>query len=199
MKKLLIATKNPGKVKEFSGFLRDFNVVSLKDVGIEDDVQEDGKTFEENSQKKARFYADLSGLPSLSDDGGLVIDALNGEPGVKSRRWLGYEASDEELRKHLEKVISELPTNKRSARLATVVSFALPTGEVWSERAEVVGVLKMQDDMTHMAGYPYRSYFYLPEIKKFYRDVDLNKDETEKYYHRYIALKKLLPVIKAHL
>lgn len=199
MKKLLLATKNPGKIKEFSRLLKDFSVLSLRDLNIENDVDEDGKTFIENSQKKARFYAELSGLPSLSDDGGLEIDALNGEPGVRSRRWLGYEATDEELGVHLEKVIKTLPEDRRAARFVTVVSFALPTGEVWSERGEVVGFLKKDPNIKLIPGYPFRSYFYLPEINKFYKDEDLDSLEIDKYNHRYKALKKLKPLLEKHL
>src|SRR4051794_19206444 len=99
MKKLLIATHNPGKLNEFRMFLEGvpFEIISLSDVGITEDVEEDGTTYEENSQKKALFYAQKSGLPALSDDGGLEIVALNNQPGIHSRRWLGYPATDEEL------------------------------------------------------------------------------------------------------
>ncbi|OGH16878.1 MAG: hypothetical protein A3C97_02300 [Candidatus Levybacteria bacterium RIFCSPHIGHO2_02_FULL_37_11] len=99
MKKLLIATKNQGKLKEISDFLSDLplQTVSLSDIGIEDDFEETGKTYKENSQNKAIFYAKKSGLPAIADDGGIEINALNGAPGVKSRRWLGRKASDEEL------------------------------------------------------------------------------------------------------
>lgn len=199
MKKLLIATKNPGKLKELSAFLQKFETVSLSDVGIDDDVEETGKTFEENSKLKAIFYAKKSGLPTLSDDGGLEIDALDGEPGVRSRRWLGYEASDDELKNHLKKVIERLPKNKRSARFTTVLSFAVPDGRVWSERAEVVGELSTNTRGKDLKGYPYRSYFYLPEIKKFYHESDLSESEIEQFNHRHKALSKILPIISDHL
>ncbi|EKD64630.1 MAG: hypothetical protein ACD_50C00333G0001, partial [uncultured bacterium] len=91
MKKLLIATTNPGKLREYRDFLSDLPVklVSLKDIGITDDMEETGKTYEENSRAKAIFYAKKSNLPAISDDGGLEINALKGEPGIRSRRWLG--------------------------------------------------------------------------------------------------------------
>ena len=87
-KKLLIATNNPGKLKEYKKLLKDLplKIVSLKNLGIKNKVDENAKTFEENAVKKAEFYSQLTGLPTLSDDGGLEIDYLNGEPGVKSRR-----------------------------------------------------------------------------------------------------------------
>ena len=80
MKKLLVATTNPGKLIEISSFLSDLPIelVSLKDVGITDDVEETGKTYEENAEMKALFYAKKSGLPSIADDGGLEIAALHG-------------------------------------------------------------------------------------------------------------------------
>src|SRR5882762_3706118 len=99
MKKLLIATTNKGKLQEIGEFLKDLSVqlVSLKDVGITQDVEEDGQSYEENAQKKALFYSKVSKLPAVADDGGLEINALGGAPGLKSRRWLGHEGTDEEL------------------------------------------------------------------------------------------------------
>lgn len=199
MQKLLIATKNPGKIHELSLFLKDLPVVSLRDIGIDDDVDEDGNTFEENSQKKALFYATRSGLPSLSDDGGLEIDALNGQPGVKSRRWLGYEAGDEELKNHLRSVIDSLPEDNRTARFTTVVSFALPNGNVWSHRGEVTGMLLDNGRTKDIEGYPFRSYFFLPQINKYYYETELTPDERKRFNHRHIALSKLLPIIRQHI
>ena len=101
MKKLLIATTNPGKLAELSRFLSDIPItlVSLKDVGITDTIEEIGKTFEENAILKAKYYFQKSGLPTLADDGGAEIDALNGEPGVKTRRWIhgDRDSTDNEL------------------------------------------------------------------------------------------------------
>ena len=91
MKKVLIATTNPAKIVEYGEIFKQLklpvNLVSLKDLNIKNKVEEDGKTFEENAIKKADFYSKLSNLPTLSDDGGLEIDYLNGEPGIRSRRW----------------------------------------------------------------------------------------------------------------
>src|SRR3989338_5585840 len=128
MQKLLIATTNKGKLKELSEFLSDLpaQLLSLKDVGITDDVEEAGKTYEENSQLKALFYAKKSGLPAIADDGGLEIFALGGAPGVKSRRWLGYDATDEELINHMIKVSKNLPKDNRKASFRTVVALGLP-------------------------------------------------------------------------
>jgi len=197
MQKLLIATTNPGKLREYKEFLSDLPVqlVSLKDIGITDDLKETGKTYRENSQKKALFYARKSGLPAISDDGGLEIDALGGAPGIKSRRWLGYEASDEKLIKHMVKVSKKLPENNRRATFRLVVSLALPSGKVFSHEGKVEGIIAKKPHTKLLYGYPYRSFFYLPRAQKYYHESELTKDEMKKYNHRYIAVKKLIPVI----
>lgn len=197
MKKLLIATHNPGKLKEFQEFLSDlpFEIVSLSDVGISEDVEEDGKTYEENSQKKALFFAKESGLPALSDDGGLEIVALNNEPGIHSRRWLGYRGTDEELLKHLGKVAKELPDNNRTAFFKTVVSVALPDGKVWSVMGEVDGIIAKKPLAKFSKGYPYRSFFFLPKLNKYYFESELTPSELKQYNHRYKAVQKIKDIL----
>ncbi|MBI4097207.1 MAG: non-canonical purine NTP pyrophosphatase [Candidatus Levybacteria bacterium] len=197
MQKLLIATKNKGKLQEFSDFLSDLPIrlVSLTDVGISDDVEEDGKTYEENSQKKALFYAKKSGLPAIADDGGIEIAALNGAPGVRSRRWIGYEASDEELTAHMKKVAVELPESNRDAKFVTVVSFALPDGTAWSAKGEVAGIIAKKPLTKLLRGYPYRSFFYLPDIQKYYHEESLTKEEMKRFNHRLKAVRQLRQII----
>jgi len=201
MKKILIASKNPGKVKEFQIFLKDLplKIVSLSDLGISGDVEEDSSTYIENSQKKALFYANKSKLPAIADDGGLEIAALNYEPGVLSRRWLGHEATDEELIEHMKKVSGELPDNNRRAWFRTVVSFALPNGRVISQEGSVEGIISKKSEHNPLEGYPFRSFFYLPKIKKYYHEMDLTPQEEKEYNHRYIAVDKLIPIIKKEL
>ena len=197
MKKLLLATTNKGKIKELSEFLRalPLKIVSLKDVEIDVDIEEDGNTYIENSQKKALLYAKLSGLAAISDDGGLEIEFLNGEPGVRSRRWLGYDATDEVLIEHLKKVVRSIPKDKRQATFTTVVSFALPNGGVWSEEGSISGILSQEPEPKLLEGYPYRSFFYLPQLKKFYHESELTQEEMKEYNHRYKAIAKLKPMI----
>ena len=197
MKSLLIATTNEGKRKEISSFLSDLPVelLSLKDLGINVDFEEDGKTYKENSQKKALFYAQKSGLPAIADDGGLEISALGGEPGIKSRRWLGYEATDQELINHMIKVSRELPDKNRKARFVTVVSFALPSGKVWESLGQVEGEIARKPYLKLLKGYPYRSFFYIPKLKKYYHENQLSEKEEKLYNHRYKAIKKLKPII----
>lgn len=198
MNKLLIATKNPGKVFEIKKFLSDFplQIVSLSDIGITQNVEESGITYKENSVQKALFYAKKSGLPSIADDGGLEISALNGEPGIHSRRWLGYVASDQVLLEHLKKISKNLPDDNRSAAFKVVITLALPNGKTWSIEGSIKGIIAKEPNTKLMKGYPYRSFFYLPKIKKYYHESELTPQEEKRYNHRYKAIQKLKPIIK---
>jgi XTP/dITP diphosphohydrolase len=198
--KLLIATKNQGKVGEFKEFLKTlpFKIISLKDLDIAEDIEEDGKTYKENSQKKALFFAKLSGLPTIADDGGIEIVALNNEPGVRTRRWLGHHMNDEEIINHMLKISKELPDNNRKAFFKTIVTFAMPCGKAWSVKGEVEGVISDKPYLKLLQGYPYRSFFFLPAINKFYHEGELSKKEERLYNHRYKAVQKLLPIIKKY-
>jgi len=200
MQKLLIATHNKGKIGEYSEFLNGLPVelVSLTDLGITDDVLETGKSYEENSLQKARFYARVSKLPAISDDGGIEIVALGGEPGIKSRRWLGKDTTEAALVEHMTKVAQMLPSDNRGAQFVAVATLALPTGEHWSVEGRVVGEIPRKPLMKYLEGYPYRSFFFLPEIGKYYHENELNQEEMRLYNHRYKAVEKLKPyVIKA--
>lgn len=201
MNRLLIATTNPGKLREYKDFLSDLplKLVSLLDVGISDDIEETGKTYKENSQMKALFYAKKSGLPSISDDGGIEISALNNEPGIKSRRWLGHDTTDEDLVNHMIKISKKLPENNRKATFNIVVSLALPNGKAYSREGKVEGVIAKKPHLRLVHGYPYRSFFYLPGVEKYYHESELTPDEMKKYNHRYMAVTKLKPIIREFL
>lgn len=200
MKKLVIASKNPGKIKEIGKFLKDldFRILSLKDVDVDIDVEENGKTYYENSKLKAQFYAKLINLPVISDDAGLEIDALNGEPGVNSRRWLGHHSTDEELINHLLKVSKSLPDNNRKASFRTVITLALPNGKYFQAMGKTRGVIAKKPANANLKGYPFRMFFYFPKIKKYDLESQLSKEEERLYNHRYKALKKLIPYIKKY-
>ena len=131
--KRLIATRNIGKLRELVELLGDvpFELVSLDDVGIDDEVEETGDTFEENAALKAETYARLSGLPTLADDSGLEVDALDGEPGVLSARYGGDpNISDQDRVSLLLNNLKDIPWEKRTARFRCVVALATPAGEV---------------------------------------------------------------------
>ncbi len=201
MQKLLIATTNKGKIKEIGEFLKDLPVklVSLKDVGISQDVEETGTTYEENSRLKAVTYAKLSGIPAISDDGGLEISALNNEPGVQSRYWAGPEGKDDAIIEKMKKVAKELPEDNRKAVFQTVITLALPEGSYWQVNGHVEGVIAKEPLIKVLHGYPYRSFFYLPEINKYYHESELTDREMKEYNHRWKAVNAIKSIIKEQL
>ncbi len=201
MKKLLIATTNPGKIIELSKLLSDLPIqlVSLKEVGIKEDMEETGKNYRTNSRAKAIFFSKLAGLPAISDDGGLEISALGGAPGVHSRRWLGEKSTDADLINHMKKIAQELPDNNRNAFFRTVISFAMPDGRFWSAKGDVRGIIARKPFTKILIGYPYRCFFFLPEINKYYHESELSVEEQTLYNHRFIAIQKIKPVIAKQL
>jgi len=201
MKKLLVATTNAGKLKEISNFLSDLplKIVSLSDIGIKNDVKETGNSYQDNSRIKAIFYAKKSGIPAIADDGGVEIEAFNGAPGIKSKRWLGKDSTEKDIINHMIKVASILPDNNRKAKFKTIISLALPNGKVWSVDGEVEGIIAEKPYLKILKGYPYRSFFYLPKLKKYYHEDQLTSGEQKEYNHRYKAINKLKPIIMKEL
>ena len=201
MKKLLIGTHNPAKLNELSELLSDLplELVSLSDVHISKEVEEKGTTYEENSQAKALSYAKWSGLPALSDDGGIEIAALNNTPGVYSKVWLGEHSTEDQLIAHMQKVAKELPDNNRKATFKVVLSIALPDGKVWSVMGEIEGIIAKEPFIKAKKGYPYRSFFFLPQLNKYYFESELTPEEQKKFNHRVIAIEKLKHILTKEL
>lgn len=197
MKKLLIATNNPGKLKEYKELLKNLplKLVSLKDLGIKNKVNENAKTFEANAIKKAKFYLKLSGLPTLADDGGLEIDYLDGEPGIKSRRWPGYEATDEELIDFALKKLRGVPWRKRKAQFMVVIALAIPGKKILTFAGKLRGIIITKPRGKLIPGYPFRSIFYLPKYGKSFGE--LNFKEEVKIGHRKKPMKKLISFLKS--
>ena len=165
MNKILIATTNQGKFKEYKLLLSGLplRVFSLKDLKINKDVKETGKDFNENAILKAKSYSKMSGLPALCDDGGLEIDYLNGEPGVISRRWPGYEANDQELMNLALKKLANVPWQKRKAQLRIVLALAIPPKKIFTSESKIRGFIT-KNPQRLIPGYPYRAIFYLPRL-----------------------------------
>jgi XTP/dITP diphosphohydrolase len=195
MTKLLIATKNPGKIAEYRIILKNLplKIITLGDLNIKDSVEEDGKTFEENAIKKAKFYSELTELPTLAEDGGIEIDYLDGEPGVKSRRWPGYEATDEELINMTFEKLKGVPLEKRSAQLRVVIALAI-NSEIKTSEGIIQGIILEKPVKTTIPGFPYRSVFYIPEVKKVFAET--TEEEEMLVSQRKKAIEKLLPIIK---
>lgn len=126
--RLLLATSNRGKLVELAELLGDvpFQLVSLADLGIDIDVEETGQTFEDNAILKAETYRDLSGMLTLADDSGLEVDALGGEPGVRSARYAGPDATDSDRIRLLLDNLAHTPESSRTARFRCVIAIAAP-------------------------------------------------------------------------
>jgi XTP/dITP diphosphohydrolase len=201
MKKLLIATTNKGKLRELSELLSDLPLqfVSLSDVGITDEPEENGNDYKENSRIKALYYSKESGLPAVADDGGLEIAALGGAPGLKSHRWLGPQTTEEDLISHMKKVAKELPDNNCKAFFKVVLSLGFPDGRVTSFSGKIEGVITREPFFKYEPGYPYRSFFFIPALNKYYFEDELTPDELMKYNHRYKAAQKLKELLKREL
>ncbi len=166
VRELLIATHNPGKIREYQTLLADLPllVTSLRAEGIVDDVEETGETFAANARLKARAYAHQSGLWTWADDSGLEVDALDGRPGVYSARYAGPSATD---RDRYQKVLAELqqyPERPRSARFWCVVAIASPDDEIFTTEASVEGEIITAARGEH--GFGYDPIFYLPDLGK---------------------------------
>ena len=155
MTKLLIATNNPGKVREYEELLADLPVEitfpAQEGVGLE--VEETGLTFEENARIKALAFAQATGLLTLADDSGLEVDALGGAPGVHSARYAGPGASDIDRYQKLLTELEEVPTGGRSARFRCVVAIVQPDGTVYTADGACEGEIGFEPRGEHGFGY----------------------------------------------
>jgi len=142
MRKLLIATHNQGKVREYRELLADLpvEVTFLDELGITTEVDETGESFAENAVLKALGYAEMTGLWTWADDSGLEVDALNGEPGIYSARYGGL-ASDQARYTYLLERLADVPADQRAARFRCVVALALPDGDAFTASGVIEGAI----------------------------------------------------------
>ena len=155
MVKLLVATNNLGKVREYEELLAGlpFEVTFPAQEGIALEVEESGATFEENARLKALAYARASGLPTLADDSGLEVDALGGAPGVRSARYAGPGASDVDRYQKLLDALAGVPEDQRTARFCCVVALAWPDGTVHTAEGRCEGQIGWAPRGEHGFGY----------------------------------------------
>jgi XTP/dITP diphosphohydrolase len=194
-RKLLVATRNPGKVREYKQLLRDipFEVTSLEQVGVMDEVEETGGSFEENACIKARTYADLSGLLTLADDSGLEVDALGGAPGVRSARYGGTGASDEDRVALLLENLKDVAWEDRTGRFRCVIAIACPSGEVKTVTGVVEGFIQYEPMGAN--GFGYDPIFYLPHLAL--TTAELSLEEKNSLSHRAQAARKAVVLLES--
>jgi len=208
--KLLIATRNQGKLREYRGLLlgTSFQLVSLDDLGITEDVEETGRTFHENAQLKTSTYAALGGLPTLADDSGLEVDALGGEPGIYSARYGGDpEASDQDRVCLLLRNLEGVPWERRTARFRCVIAIATSPqsglyekggpnqGGTGESLTYVVGSVAgmIQYEPMGDEGFGYDPVFYLPSYGRTIAQLTL--EEKNCISHRSDAARKAVAVL----
>jgi len=205
MNRLLIATTNPAKLAEYRLILRDVGIdlelVSLADVGISETPEETGATFTENALIKARYYFDRARIATLADDGGLEIDALGGEPGVRSHRWLGSggDDSDEALVAEVIRRMKTVEASRRTARIRATIAVIHEEG--WRARrpaplmrektaeGAIEGVIAESAYPKIRAGFPYRSVLVIPGRNCYLGE--LGDEEEAQISQRRIAILKL--------
>jgi XTP/dITP diphosphohydrolase len=183
--RLLIATHNPGKLSELTRLLGDvpFDLVSLADVGINHQVDETGETFEQNATLKAETYARLSGLPTLADDSGLEVDALDGEPGVRSARYAGDNASDADRIAFLLRKLDNILEADRTARFRCVIALARPGGPLELHPGACEG--RILEAPRGSNGFGYDPVFFVPALGKSM--AELTTEQKNRVSHRSAA------------
>ncbi len=187
--KLILASKNAHKAKEMQAILGEgVELITQDAAGCgELDVVEDGNTFEENSIKKAVTIMQATGLPTIADDSGLCVDALDGRPGIFTARFAGEDATDDE---NIQKLLNELQgveTDKRSARFVCVIALAIPGEAPKTFRGECEGRILTEKHGEN--GFGYDPVFYLPQFDASMAQV--SADEKNSVSHRFNALKLL--------
>ncbi len=192
--RLLLATRNSGKLRELRALLADLPLecLSLADVGIATDIPETGASLIENAILKARGYADLSGLTTLADDSGLEVDALGGEPGVHSSRWAGPGATDaDRIRKLLER-LRGVPPQGRRARFRAVAAIATPDGRLYTTEGTLEGFIA--DRPKGSGGFGYDPVFLVPDLGKTVAELD--PETKNRISHRARAIQAARPILE---
>lgn len=184
---LVIATRNKGKTAEIKDFFRGspVDIKNLDDFGPIPHLEEDGDTFDENAYKKASFVARILGLPALADDSGLLVEALDGAPGVHSARYAGENATDKQ--RCLKLLDAMIGKKNRKAAFECVISIAVPTGPALTYEARCEGIIAEQPAGSN--GFGYDPVFFYPLYNKTF--AQLTREEKNRVSHRGKALAEL--------
>ncbi len=185
MKKIVVATNNPGKIKEIKEILTDYELVTLKEIGCEIEVEEDQETFEGNSKKKAEEIAKAINMPCIADDSGLCIDAFDGWPGVYTARFLGEEATNEQKNEAILEKMKELEGEQRKARVKCVVTYC-ENGEFIVGKGEIEG--RIAQEPKGERGFGFDPIFELENGKTY---AEISQEEKNNISHRKRALENL--------
>ncbi len=193
MKEVVFATKNKGKIKEIQAILgNEYIVKSMEEIGINIDIIEDGKTFEENAIKKAVEIMNITNKIVLADDSGLEIDYLDGEPGVYSARYMGEDTPYEIKNNKILDILKDVEEEKRGARFVSVIALAIPQKEPITTKGTIEGIIGYE--IKGENGFGYDPIFYIPELKM--TAAELSIEEKNKISHRGKALKQMKKILE---
>jgi XTP/dITP diphosphohydrolase len=197
MIEIVVATRNQGKLREIEQALSGLEVklLSLNDCPDAPEVVEDGDTFVQNAEKKARAVAQHTGKYALADDSGLCVDALDGAPGVHSARYAGEGATDEMNNQKLLGELEKTPDAKRTARFVCIMVLASPEGETYAREGSCKGEILTAP--RGQKGFGYDPLFFYPPLKATFAEI--SGDEKLKVSHRGAALRELKKVLAAEL
>ena len=192
-RKLLLATNNQGKVREYRSLLQNFpyDLVTLAEQGITTVVSEVGESLKENARLKATILTAESRLLALADDSGLEVDALAGAPGWLSARYAGANASDEDRVNYLLLQLKGVPWEKRTARFRCIIAIATPDGKVEFFSGECQGFITFEPRGEQ--GFGYDPIFYFPELDKTMAELSL--EIKNQLSHRWQAVRKAYPLL----
>jgi XTP/dITP diphosphohydrolase len=187
--KIIFATKNKGKLIEMKKILKGFDIVSMEEAGVKDEIREDKKTFRENALKKAKFVARRTKSWTIADDSGLCIKALNGAPGVKSARWAGKNASGDDLIKKTLQKMEGISGLKRQAYFESAAALVSPNGKSWVFSGRTYGQITIIPKGKALPELPYDVIFIPQGKNKTF--AQMSQKEKNTLSHRGLAFKKL--------
>ena len=189
MTKIILASNNKGKIKEVKEICKDMpvEIVSMKEAGIDIDIEENGTTFEENALIKAEAVMKLTGELTIADDSGLEIDYLNKEPGIYSARYMGEDTSYHIKNANLISRLEGVPDEKRTARFVCAIAAVLPNGEVLHSEGTIEGIIGYEEQGEN--GFGYDPIFYLPQYGC--TTAQLEPDVKNELSHRGKALRAI--------
>ena len=195
IEKMRFATGNEGKMRQVRMILGDLGaeILSLKEAGIQAEAEENGTTFEENAVIKAKEIMEKTGALVLADDSGLEVDALNGEPGIYSARYMGHETSYHIKNKNLIERLEGKTGEERSARFVCAIAACFPDGRVLTTRGTMEGQIGYEEKGEN--GFGYDPIFYLPEYQCYSGELPL--EEKNKLSHRGKALRLMKEQLEA--
>lgn len=197
MTEIIFATGNAGKAREVAMMFADMNVCvkTLREAGIEAEIIEDGKTFAENARIKAETIAKYTDKIVLADDSGLIIDYLNGEPGIYSARYMGEDTSYDIKNSRILERMAGVPESERTARFVCAMAAVMPDGEVIETEGIMEGIIGC--GIAGSNGFGYDPVFYLPQFGK--SSAEITPEQKNKVSHRGKALRMMQTELKKRI